>query len=404
MRLLNKWSTLCIGIASPKKMLPLSTCVSLPLCVVICLPVIIAHAGTSMPKANTDRIVQLVQQEPDLSATEHAGEARSTLPLGASEQAETTSAPAELAREEPPPPAHDVKIVLHFSSCLLKVNAEEEVRRLEKYGYSAFYQEKEVLGQRWFRVYIGDFKDEQEARKVGSELKEKGIISYFKPRKIEGDTIKALSTKLPTKDREIIKDLSVKTKIGGRAYYDFGVFAYEDGDYEDAEKNLKKALEFDPDNPFYNHYLGRTYLKMERYQETENYLNKAWEVNPDIPGLKYDLAFLNYKIPNYSMAVDLFTGIAKEDPSNVLAFYYAGVNLYKQKSYKKAVDYFISASEKSPTIKANGYYYAGICYQKMGKMEEAVEKLEYVKEHANSESLQKNAQKWLRAIDLFPIL
>ncbi len=382
-----------------EKKLPPSTCIALTLCAIICLPVIFAHADTSIPKVNTDRIVQIVQQEPDLPETEHAGEAGSTLPLGASEQAETTPAPAGLAREEPLPPEHDVKIVLHFSSCLLKVHAEAEAHRLEKHGYSAFYQEEEILGQRWFRVYIGDFRDKQEALKVGLELKEKRIISYFNPRKIEGDTIKALSTKLPKEDRETVKDVSVKTKIGGRAYYDFGVFAYEDGDYEDAEKNLKKALEFDPDNPFYNQYLGRTYLKMERYQETENYLNKAWEVNPDIPGLKYDLAFLNYKIPDYSMAADLFTGIAKEDPSNILAHYYAGIAQFKLKRYGEALEYLIGAAEKSPTIKTNGYYYAGICYLKMGDIEKAVERLEYVRDHAESELLREYALKWLQAID-----
>ena len=51
---------------------------------------------------------------------------------------------------------------------------------------------------------------------------------------------------------------------GGRAYFDFGVFAYEDGDYGDAEANLKQALKFEPENPLYNHYLGKTYLPVSR--------------------------------------------------------------------------------------------------------------------------------------------
>jgi len=185
----------------------------------------------------------------------------------------------------------------------------------------------------------------------------------------------------------------------GRAYYDFGVFAYEDGDYEDAEKNLKKALEFNPDNPFYNHHLGRTYLKMERYQDAEHYLNKAWKINPDILELKYDVAFLNYKISNHSKAADLFSEIAKEEPSNVLAHYYAGLSLYQLKRYRKAVDYFIGAAEKSPTIKGNSYYYAGICYLKMGDIEKAKEKLEYARDQADQGSIREYALKWLQAIE-----
>jgi tetratricopeptide (TPR) repeat protein len=185
----------------------------------------------------------------------------------------------------------------------------------------------------------------------------------------------------------------------GRAYYDFAVFAYEDGDYEDAEKNLKKALEFDPDNAFYNHYLGKTYLKMERYQEAMDYLNRAWKVDPDIPGLMYDIALVNYKLARYSRSADLFMKIADEDPSHVLAWYNAGMSLYKEKRYSKALDYFITASEGSPTIKDNGYYYAGICHMKMGDFEKAVEKFEYVRDYAARESLREYAIKSLEAIE-----
>ena len=40
----------------------------------------------------------------------------------------------------------------------------------------------------------------------------------------------------------------------GEGYYDFGVFDYEEGKYERAEKNFIEALKVEPDNPFYNHY------------------------------------------------------------------------------------------------------------------------------------------------------
>ena len=185
----------------------------------------------------------------------------------------------------------------------------------------------------------------------------------------------------------------------GEAYYDFGVFAYEDGDYNGSEKNLLKALQFAPHNPFYNHFLGKTYLKMERYEEAMTYLNKTRELKPDMPGLKYDTAFLYYKMSNYAKSADLFAEVVKVDASNVLAYYYAGISFYKQNHYKKALDYFITASEKSPTIKANGYYYAGICYWKIDKIEKAIEKFEYVRNYADSSLLRDNAIKWLQAIE-----
>jgi len=185
----------------------------------------------------------------------------------------------------------------------------------------------------------------------------------------------------------------------GDAYYDFGVFAYEDEDYEAAEENLLKALQFGPDNPFYNHFLGKTYLKLERYDDAMIYFNKARDISPDLSGLKYDTAYLYYKIPDYAKAADLFSEIAGDDPANALAAYHAGISYFSLNRYSKALDYFITVSEKSPTVKANGYYYAGICYHKMGKIGKAVEKFEYVRNNADSGVLRENAVKWLEAIE-----
>lgn len=190
---------------------------------------------------------------------------------------------------------------------------------------------------------------------------------------------------------------STYAEDSGRAYYDFGIFAYEDGDYEDAEKNLKKALELNPDNSFYNHYLGKIYLKMERYDESMVYLNNALEIDSEISGLRYDIALVNYKTKNYSKAAVIFKEIVKEEPDNVLAHYHAGICLYKEKKYRKALDFFVVASEKSPTIKNNGYYYAGICHLKMRDVEKAIERFEYVLDHAEKEDLKVSASKWLEA-------
>lgn len=69
---------------------------------------------------------------------------------------------------------------LHVGSFREKENAEKEVARLEKRGQKSFYAEEAVEGKRWFRTYIGEFTDFQEAQRAGSRLKEKGVISYFK--------------------------------------------------------------------------------------------------------------------------------------------------------------------------------------------------------------------------------
>jgi len=69
---------------------------------------------------------------------------------------------------------------LHVGSFKEKGNAEKSVIHLEKNGQKAFFAEEGAGADKWFRTYIGEFADSQEARKAGTLLKAKGLISYFK--------------------------------------------------------------------------------------------------------------------------------------------------------------------------------------------------------------------------------
>ena len=75
----------------------------------------------------------------------------------------------------------DKSFFLHISSNKDETNAEEAVARLKKAGYKAFYVYDKDPADSWYRVYIGEFKDEAEAREKGEELIKNGIITYFKP-------------------------------------------------------------------------------------------------------------------------------------------------------------------------------------------------------------------------------
>ncbi len=184
----------------------------------------------------------------------------------------------------------------------------------------------------------------------------------------------------------------------GRAYYDFGVFAFEEGDYASAENNLKIALELAPDNPFYSHWLGKTYLQTERYAEAGQYLEKAWKIRPEISGLKFDMAYLKFKTGDDAAASVLFVQTAEAEPENVLAHYYAGITLYRVQEYGKAADLLVRSAEMSPTLRANALYYAGICYQNTGDIRQAEEMFEYVKNDPDAGILRESAIQWLEIL------
>jgi len=185
----------------------------------------------------------------------------------------------------------------------------------------------------------------------------------------------------------------------GRAYFDFGFFSFEDGDYQEAEANFLKALEIEPDNAFYLQYLAKTYLKMERTQEAMTACRKAMRIDPHLADIKYDMAYVHYKMSDYKSAGDLFSQIAAEEPANVLAHYHAGISWFKQNRFGRAVAYFLEAAELSPTVKTNGSYYAAICYQKTGQTQKALDAFRYVEKHAQSQNLRESAVKWIEAIE-----
>lgn len=104
--------------------------------------------------------------------------------LQGQENAPEAALPAALAK--PTTPAAPKKEIpglihyLHIGSFKEKSNAEGVVQNLVTHGYKAFSVEEDVSGEKWIRVYIGEFSDEKEARKTGAQLKEKGLITYFK--------------------------------------------------------------------------------------------------------------------------------------------------------------------------------------------------------------------------------
>ncbi len=185
----------------------------------------------------------------------------------------------------------------------------------------------------------------------------------------------------------------------GRAYFDFGVFALEEGDLKGAEMNFKRSLMLSPDIALTHHYLGKTYLQMGKYNESMVHLTRARELDPNLSGLSYDIAYLSYEMKDYAKAAGQFEAVINEDKKNVLAHYYCGISLFKLKQYRRAQSYFMVASEMSPTIKTNGYYYAGICALEMGDYDRALERLEYVRQYTDSETLRSHAVKWLSAIE-----
>jgi Tfp pilus assembly protein PilF len=185
----------------------------------------------------------------------------------------------------------------------------------------------------------------------------------------------------------------------GSAYFDLGLFAFEEGDYPAARRHFENAVEQEPRNPRYHHYLGKTHLKLKNYKAAKEQFNAAREIDPALSGLVYDRAVADFRLEDYAAAENGFQQAAKADPENVSAWYHMGMSRFKQEKYPSAVSPFENAAELNPSILPTCRYYIGICRYKSGDTQEATRHFDYVVDNATRVKLKQYARKWLSAMD-----
>jgi Tfp pilus assembly protein PilF len=198
--------------------------------------------------------------------------------------------------------------------------------------------------------------------------------------------------------KEHVPEKRPDRSISGRAYFDLGVFAFEEGDYQNAISNFEQAIKLNPKDPEFHHYMGKTYLGTKQYEKSEKFLTKAWKMAPLLSDISKDRAILYYRQSNFQSAANLFLDIIRQDPSDIMSTYYAANCLYKQKDYYQAGQLFQKAA-KSPSIQANCLYYAGICYIKTGLPQKGRQLLMKVQNNPKAGELKSYSSKWISALD-----
>ncbi len=182
------------------------------------------------------------------------------------------------------------------------------------------------------------------------------------------------------------------------AFYDEGIFAYEDGNYTAAETAFQKALKSNRNNPAANHFLGKTYIKMEQYKKAGKYIENAWKLDAEMPDLAFDRAFLYYKLEKYGKAALLFQAVLEDEPSRLMAGFYCGVSFYRDRQYRQANPYLLAAAQKSPDLKVKSYYFSGLCHYYMDQQDQALDRMNYVRSNTDSEEVRANADRWIQTI------
>jgi tetratricopeptide (TPR) repeat protein len=166
-------------------------------------------------------------------------------------------------------------------------------------------------------------------------------------------------------------------KKQGEALRNLGEVYYKQGDYTSALRELLKAEELYPDDPFLQNDLGLTYKAKKRPDLAIKHFKKALEIKPDYAPAKNNLGTVYLDKKEWDTAIKCF----KEVSENMLyatphiALANLGWAYYNKKEYTLSETYYLKALDLEPNF-INAQRGLGLLYTAMGRINEAVEILE----------------------------
>lgn len=149
----------------------------------------------------------------------------------------------------------------------------------------------------------------------------------------------------------------------------------QDNKNDDAIKEFKKALAFDPQNVNAQTYLGKLYLAKNNTIDAIKTFKTLVAQQPLSVNAHVNLGNAYLQAKQYTDSEKQFKTAAKLDPLNPLADYTLGIQYTQTERYNEAEAQFLKVQRVSPRD-GNVYYSLGTLYNKEGRYEDAVKNLE----------------------------
>jgi len=150
--------------------------------------------------------------------------------------------------------------------------------------------------------------------------------------------------------------------ISAEALYNEGIKEYEEGQYDLAIENFKKAIEIDDSNFDYYFNLAAVYMAVEDYGSAIENFKKALEINSDDIEVYTNLGMAFYnngEFENAAKAYKKTVWLNSMDPEN---FNNAGIAYCALKNFKEAANNFKHAVRIEPRDQNYNYNLAFACY------------------------------------------
>lgn len=180
------------------------------------------------------------------------------------------------------------QVILYYynATANYRLKKYNEVIETGKTGLNLYAAEEEINAM--LHTLMGDAYNEL-------KLYRESDASYDKALEIEPDNAYVLNNyayhlsirKEDLEKAKLMSQKSLKLEPENPSYLDtYGWILYQNGEYAEAAKYVKKALEIDAGSPEVLEHMGDILFKLDQKADALEFWKKAFELNPDSPELK----------------------------------------------------------------------------------------------------------------------
>ncbi len=161
-------------------------------------------------------------------------------------------------------------------------------------------------------------------------------------------------------------------------FLDKGVREYQNENYEEALESFKQAEHLSADSTLLSYYLGITYKQTGNYQEATRYLRKALELSPPATQAYPELVEVLFNLNDLTQAKEWIVRAEKAGAYPGLMAFQKGLILQKEGKDSAAIEAFTRAKELDHALRQNADFQIALSLSKERKFSQAREILKAV--------------------------
>jgi tetratricopeptide (TPR) repeat protein len=154
-------------------------------------------------------------------------------------------------------------------------------------------------------------------------------------------------------------------------YYQLAQALQKKGEFADAVKEYRHALQLKPDFFWAQYHLAQSLLQLEKYQDASHELENAIALNPNFSWSYYSLGDALLKLDKYEEAAKNYRLAIEKDPDFFGSYHNLGDALFELEKYEEASQAYQHASQLNPDFFWSNFN-LGKVLQKLERYQDAI--------------------------------